>query len=107
MTSPTVKIDTKLGKWGYHGQCTLIDENGNPVPAPVPEPITATVVATRGKTVNMRKGAGLKYRLVERVPIGATVIILEPGSDWTKVEYDRKVGWMMDQFLDYDGKEVG
>lgn len=107
MTSPTVKIDTKLGKWGYHGACSLIDMNGNPVPVPVPEPITATVVATSGQTVNMRKGAGLKYRIVTRVPIGATVIILEPGEDWTKVEYDRKVGWMMDKFLDYDGKEVG
>ena len=110
MTSPTVKIDTKLGKWSHHGQCTLIDENGNPVPVPVPEPITATVMAARGKTVNMRRGPGLKYKLVDRVPIGDQVIILEPAepcSDWTKVEWNRKVGWMMDMYLDYGGKEVG
>lgn len=108
MTSPTVKIDKKLGKWGYHGACSLVSMDGTPVPTPVPEPIMATVIAVKGKTVNMRKGPSLKYRIVDRVPIGDRVTVLEPATDtldWAKVEWNGKAGWMMDMYLDYDGKE--
>ena len=69
-------------------------------------PTTATVTAPNGSTVNMRAKPKAGAALVERVPIGETVIILEPGSDWTKVEWNRKMGWMMDMFLDYNGEEV-
>lgn len=112
MTSPTVKRDTSLGKWNYYGSCQYVAESVGPTPTPTPQPTPtekqAQVVAAKGSTVNMRTGPGLKYRLVERVPIGSYVDVLrDDGSDWTYIRWESKAGYMMDMFLDYDGKGVG
>lgn len=111
MTTPTCKKDTKLGKWGYYGDCVYVEVAGStptPTPTPVPpEKVMAQVVASKGSTVNMRKGAGLTYRIVERVPIGDYVEVLnDDGTEWTYVQYETKSGYMMDMFL-LTGKEVG
>ena len=108
MTMPTTKQDKSLGHWNYYGLCDYIDyQSPAPEPQPVPVYPTATVYAPTGKTVNLRKGAGKNYRVIERVPIGQTVEILTPGLDWTKVQYGRNVGYMMTEFLvQSTGKEV-
>ena len=108
MTTPTIKIVTSLGKWGYYGECTLVNYAGvQPQPEPVPEPSepTATVVATSGKTVNMRVGPNIKRKLVERVPIGDTVTVIRSDGDWTYVQHGQKAGYMMDKYL-MTGKEA-
>jgi hypothetical protein len=108
MTSPTVKQDRRLGDWQYYGLCQYIDY-ATPAPEPQPTPVypTATVYAPTGKTVNLRKGAGKNYGVIERVPIGEIVEILTPGLDWCRVQYRRNVGYMMTQFLvQSTGKEA-
>jgi hypothetical protein len=35
-----------------------------------------------------------------RVPIGATVDIVEPGEEWCKIKYGTKTGYMMAKFLE-------
>ena len=65
------------------------------------------VVADKGSTVNMRKKPDINSPLVERVPIGTIVDILDYGADWCKIAYTdsakaRWVGYMMTQFLDFD-----
>ena len=111
MTSPTTKKDTSLGKWNYYGECVYVEScSPSPTPAPPPvENILAEVIAASGSTVNMRKGPGKNYKIVERVPIGAIVEVLEDdGSDWTFIQYKLKSGYMMDMFLhEVDRKEVG
>lgn len=106
MTSPTIKHDNSLGKWAYFGECKYVDMSSKePTTIPVKEE-TAVVVATRGKTVNLRTGAGLKYRLVERVPLGSVVQLLgDDDPTWNRVRWGNKTGWMMDQYL-AEGKEV-
>jgi hypothetical protein len=109
MTSPTVKRDTSLGKWGFYGECTYVKDatpSPEPVPTPVPVVTSAVVTAVKGSTVNMRAGAGLKYRIIERVPIGATVDILREDGEWDYIRHDAKTGYMMDMYL-MTGKEVG
>ena len=112
MTSPTAKKDTKLGRWKYTGQLPQVegrvDPDPGPEPEPKPEPIdsTAVVWAESGKTVNMRKGPSTSKALVERVPIGWTVTILDHEPDWCQIAYTDKrgatwYGWMMTRYLQF------
>ena len=105
MTSPTAKKDEKLGKWKYTGWLPQVDTE--PGPGPDPDPPTpaedkAKVWAPSGKTVNMRKGPSTSKALVERVPIGAEVTVLEKEPDWCQVKWKNFVGWMMTQFLVFE-----
>ena len=110
MTSPTIKKDTSLGKWGYYGECTLIDYGSTEKSAETITPVvttekTATVTAASGKTVNLRVGPSTKRKLVERIPLGETVTILREEGDWDYVQYGRYTGYMMDMYL-MTGKEA-
>ena len=105
MTSPTAKKDEKLGKWKYTGWLPQVDAEPGPGPdpdPPTPAEETAKVWAPSGKTVNMRKGPSTSKALVERVPIGAEVIILEKEPEWCQVKWKNFIGWMMTQFLVFD-----
>lgn len=84
-------------------------EEDEPIaPDPVePEPaqeVFATVWAKSGDTVNIRKEKNTHSKLVERVPIGATVRVIKQGNEWSKVCYTDKAGakwygYMMSEFL--------
>ncbi len=49
--------------------------------------------------VNLRQDASMAARVLEKVPHGATVTVLIPGSDWVKVRYGTQTGYMMAAFL--------
>ena len=109
MTSPTAKIDTSIGKWAYHGKLPKVDYNTKTEPEPAPEPEKekqmATVAADKGKNVNLRAKPSQMAALVDRIPIGETVEILEWGTDWSRIKWKNKTGWMMSKFLKQgDGK---
>jgi hypothetical protein len=61
------------------------------------ERMTGIVAAETGQTVNLRETMGGK--LIERIPIGTEVTILEYGPEWSKVEAGKYKGYMMTQFL--------
>ena len=115
MTSPKPKKDTKLGRWRFSGWLPQIDgispaPDPDPEPEPKPERSKATVWAPTGETVNIRKGPSTSKALVERVPIGSVVDIMEYEPDWCQVAYtDRRGatwrGWMMTDFLIFDQAE--
>lgn len=114
MTSPTIKEDTSLGKWGYHGQLRILAKAaGAQVPsvpaAAEPTPAastpttgkTARVVASSGKWVKMRQQPTQKCRLYDDVPIGATVTLEAPGETWARISYGKRKGWyMMAKYLE-------
>lgn len=85
------------------------DEPVIPDPEPDPEPtpkedVYAVVWAEEGSTVNMRKQKSTSGKLVNRVPIGATVRVIKQGNQWSKVAYTDKTGatwygYMMSEFL--------
>ena len=102
--------------WTHYGKLTILikasDDKPTPTPTPTPqpEPTTGTraiVVAESGGTVNMRVGPGLKQRLICRVPLGCEVIILSPGEEWCRVEWNNFRGYMMAKFLDIIGDGKG
>lgn len=105
-TSPVAKTDSTIGKWAYWGKLKDVDYGGSPSPEPGPDPeptpVTKTmyVYAENGKPVNMRRKASKQAALVERVPVGASVIWQKDnGNGWAYVKYHGFVGWMMDCYL--------
>lgn len=107
--SSKMTIDTKLGKWNYHGKSRqLVNASTTATPTPVPSSGTqAVLVAPSGSTVNMRRTPSLKGSLIVRLPLGTIVNIISPGEDWCKVSYAKYTGYMMAQFLDIVGDGKG
>ena len=66
------------------------------------KPMQGTVTAQSGGTVNLRECPD--GDLVDRIPIGSTVTILEYGPEWCRVDAGREEGWMMTQFIQIQGE---
>ena len=67
------------------------------------EKLTGIVTAETGTTVNLRKTKGGK--LLERIPIGSEVTILDYGEEWCQVIAGGLKGWMKTEFIDAEGGE--
>lgn len=119
MTSPTVKVDTKLNQntksvWSYFGKIKPLANAGgvtstpvqSEIVTPVKEPLATTgakaiVTAPSGKYVKMRAQPNQRCALYDDVPIGAEVTLVEPGEVWAKISYGRRKNWyMMAKYLD-------
>lgn len=123
MTSPTVRVDTSLGKWGYHGTLKIlvkaVTSTGSDTIEPV-QPVQdnppinnqdsstggtntmvpatgvkALVWAPSGRYVKMRQKPSTKCKLYEEIPVGATVTLEAPGEEWAKISYGRRKNWYM------------
>lgn len=97
-----ITVDTKLGKWTYKGQLSLIDygaEAGEDVTAPALEAGTATVIASSGSTVNMRDRGSKRGSVIQRIPVGSIVEVLEVDGDWARIRVPVE-GYMMTSYLE-------
>ena len=54
-----------------------------------------------GSTVNMRQQPSKSAKIVDQVPVGNTISVLEDQGQWCKVVYDGRTGWMMSNYLEY------
>lgn len=62
---------------------------------------TAYVDHPKGTYVNMRNAPSKSTgAVILRVPHGAKVTVLTPGSTWSQIKYNGKTGYMMTSFLD-------
>ena len=102
-TGPGIVTDTKLGKWNYHGWLKKVAKEGE---IQMPEQSVATkkavVVAENGNNVNLRKTPNGK--LVERIPVGAAVVVNNEENGWSNISYGNVSGWMMSSFLHVEGE---
>lgn len=105
MTSPKAKKDKSIKGWSYQGELPWVEYETapEPPPEPIPNATTAVVYAHTGSTVNMRRFPNIGAALVERVPVGETVEVLEYGSDWCHIKYKWFKGYMQTRFLVFDG----
>ena len=102
MTSPTSKVDTKLGTWEYAGNWKKAYISDSPEPEPMPDPDPgpepeiqlACVTSPNGKPVNTRKGPDETYAMSKagKIPCGDLVEILEStvnkqGETWDKIRW--------------------
>lgn len=82
-----------------------VDPVPDPEPKPEPEPkpkqtaIVGNVPAGNRQDVNMRASASTAGRLIERVPCGSVVEILEAGTKWCKIRWKNLTGYIMTQYL--------
>lgn len=103
-TTPTVIIDYKLGTWRYGGRLKKIDY-GSPVPEEETPVEMYVLTPNRGK-VNMRKTAQTTGTLIDRIPCGAIVELIEEGLTWCKVKANGKTGYIMREYLQYEPFDV-
>jgi hypothetical protein len=95
----------KNGGWNRVGLWNAVDY-GTPEPSPTPEPIPcefAVVYADNGLPVKMRAKPSASCRLYWEIPSGTTVLVLDHGTDWTKIEWNNICGYMLTRFLLFDG----
>ncbi len=94
-TTPKAKVDTVLGNWSHYGFLKSVNYDGGVIPMDIL--YTATVTASFGSTVNLRKTQD--GDLLIRVPVGGRVSVLSENGDWAKVRYGDYVGYMKKDFL--------
>lgn len=99
MTSPSAKKDTKLGGWNYFGQLPQVDYDKVVVIVEY-----ATVV---GGALNMRKDSDRNSAKVTTIPSGSKIAIIEKGSVWCKAQYNSYTGYVMTQYLKFEGGGSG
>lgn len=69
------------------------------------EIMNAIVWANSGATVNMRSKPDRSAPLVDQVPIGQTVAVQSRGPEWSAVSWHGRKGYIMSEFLLFDGQE--
>ncbi len=104
MTTPRVKMDTSIGKWGYHGKLIRIDYSGGGGKE------VETVTISGGnieKPVNMRKEASAKSAIIARIPQGSTADMIQDGGTYSKVRFENLTGYVMNDFIHKSGGGSG
>jgi len=105
-----VTTDDSIGKWKYWGELSAVEYSGEPEPSPEPgpdpdpEPVPVAqkiVWAKNGKDVNLRVKPTASAALVDQVPVGDSVDVIESAEGWAHVKWRKKIGYMMESFL-YD-----
>ena len=99
-----ITTDSKLGKWAYKGQLTLIDYDSALPETPALGVGYATVTAPSGSTVNLRDRPGKRGSVTQRIPLGTVVEVSEVENGWAKVRVMVE-GYMMAQYLDGGGAD--
>ena len=51
--------------------------------------------------VNFRSGASLNASIMDTIPVGTTVTVLEKTTDWTKVDIEGQIGYISTWFLQF------
>lgn len=103
MTTPCPQVDTKLGKWAWHGWPKKISREGE---IPMGETYQATVVG--GGALNMRKEPRRDSQLIRQIPEGEIVDVISVSTDgnWGSVEYRGSRGYAMMEYLSREGEKI-
>ncbi|MCK5129880.1 MAG: SH3 domain-containing protein [Clostridiales bacterium] len=68
-----------------------------------PSELIGTITANTG-SVRLRKSTTLQSSILAYVPVGTEVVILEDRDDgWVYVNYNDLLGYMVDDYVDFDG----
>ena len=64
----------------------------------------ATIWSRNGYGVRLRTGPGTGYSKIGVYSVGTRVAVLQKGAVWDRIRVGSRVGWMMNDFLDYYGE---
>lgn len=76
-----------------------------PAPLPAEIAVVGNVPAGNRHEVNLRAKPAKTARLIERVPCGDTVEVLNRADDWSKIKWRDYAGYMMTKYLVFDELE--
>lgn len=101
-SSATGFVRSKASTWHCCGYLRQVNygQEGSPMEEALYQ---ATVTASSGKTVNLRKAAGTSFAVLEKVNIGTTVDVIEEGAEWCRIRTASNTGFMMACFLTGNG----
>ena len=85
-------------KWKLWGELKGVDYNGEVV-------IVVKYATVVGGALNMRQDADIKSERVTLIPNGSKIAVVEEGSQWCKAVYNEYTGYVMTQFLKFDGDD--
>ena len=57
-----------------------------------------------GGTVNLRKTASVNSAVITKVPVGSQVSVEADLGQWCRIAYNNKAGYMMSNYIEYDGQ---
>lgn len=64
------------------------------------KPYTARLINVNGgKIVNFRSGASLNAKIIDKIPVGTEVTVIEHGTDWCKVDVNGTEGYISTWFM--------
>lgn len=95
-TSPTTKIDTKLGRWSH---AFLWKQLSKPVQEVNLVAICKRKVVLNSGHLNLRAGPSSADRDIGDIPNGAIVEVLTDG-DWPFIRYKQKCGYVLGTYLE-------
>lgn len=106
MTTPCPQVDTKLGKWAWHGwPVKIAKEKGE---KPKMDEVIYQAIVIGGGALNMREGPSRNAKLIRSIPQGAMVDVYQVNEDgtWGVVGYRGTQGYVMMEFLSRDGEKI-
>lgn len=91
-------IHQTMGQYAWtHWALPVWEEKEEDDPVSLDVIYQARVVAQNGSTVNMREEPGGK--VIDKVPLGEVVDVLDESTGWRKILYRSNVGYMQEAFL--------
>lgn len=105
MTSPKAFIDTRLGKWSWHGKLKKVILQAEDEGAKQME----DVIIGGGELsapIHMRRAASTGSAIVADIPQGSTARLIEGGGVWNQIEWNKLQGWVMSKFVTRAGSEI-
>lgn len=102
-------VDTKIGKWKYHGWLKKISREGES--AEGGSESVYEVVTIRGGNVNapvnMRSGLGMDYKIIYKIPQDSIAELLDDSDErWWKIQVHGKTGYVSKEFVQKQGAGV-
>jgi LysM repeat protein len=67
------------------------------------EPTEMTGTVKVNSTLNVRSGAGTKYKIIGSLKNGAKVTVLDKSGSWYKIKYGNTIGYVSEQYLEVSG----
>ncbi|MFR2457835.1 MAG: SH3 domain-containing protein [Christensenellales bacterium] len=80
-----------------------VEPTAEPTATPTVAPVLTATVNTTSGNLNMRAAASATSAKLTSIPRGATVTVLEKGTTWSRISYGGYTGYVMTQYLKFDG----
>lgn len=99
MTTPTTKIDTSIGQWSWTGKLKMVDYTGDN--RRDEETMETRIIrgGNESRGINMRAAASTGSKLLQIIPQGSTVDLMESGGTWSRIKFNGIEGWVMTKFV--------